>query len=173
MSEPRPSLLIGVDYGGVCSAASDRYETEPTDLSVENGINVPDCLETLHLLKSQGHRLVLISFCGKQRSISTRKYFYKIDNPFTELYFVRKRDYKTHVCKKLQVDVMIDDRLDILMTIPPTQTIQFGSHESNSLVKFTPTRVVQTWREIPDIIASLSKLDLPDGSAVDINKMCY
>lgn len=131
-------LSIGVDYGGVCSWHDDNYEasskTEADNKTNDASINMPDCVESLEKLKSLGHRLVLISFCGASRARKTRAMLEPLEL-FDVMYFVKKRKYKQLVCQKEGIDIMIDDRLDVLQTIKTAETVLFDmfSHGSNIL----------------------------------------
>lgn len=164
MAEKKPT--IGIDYGGVCS----WHEHENDDFTEEVGINIPNCLETLYKLKEEGYQLILISFCGNKRAVLTRKYFYKMDNPFDEMYFVRKRRYKNDVCKRVGVDVMIDDRLDILETLEYAKSIHFKGHESDNFCKFNPDFHVNSWNEVYDIVKEIESTQEPDY-LIDIQTM--
>lgn len=111
------NLRIGVDYGGVCSASAEHCDSEQID--------VPGCLETLRLMKQNGHYLVLISFCGAKRAKATREYLETL-NVFDKMYFVKNKLFKNQICQYEGIDVMIDDRIDVLNTImPPADTILF------------------------------------------------
>ena len=111
------NLRIGVDYGGVCSASAEHCDSEQID--------VPGCLETLRLMKQNGHYLVLISFCGAKRAKATREYLEPL-NVFDKMYFVKNKLFKNQICQYEGIDVMIDDRQDVLNTITPADTILFG-----------------------------------------------
>ncbi len=191
-------LLIGVDYGGVCSSDSVQHEDEKLSVYTagdvttsgvinpdigttgELGINVPNCLDSLRKLASR-HKLVLISFCGKKRAEATKKYFSTIDHPFSEFYYVKNRAFKADVCKKLGVDLMIDDRLDVLESIGitsdksatlPTATLHFGSHPSDIVCKFKPTFHANNWIEVINLSETFPKTSLlPDATINLTNKV--
>ena len=84
------NLRIGVDYGGVCSASAEHCDSEQID--------VPGCLETLRLMKQNGHYLVLISFCGAKRAKATREYLEPL-NVFDKMYFVKNKLFKNQICQ--------------------------------------------------------------------------
>lgn len=164
-------LTIGIDYGGVCSISSDTYED--TASIEEAGINVDKCLDTLRELKSIGHRLVLISFCGSRRAQVTKKYLDDMyENPFSMCYFVKNRKFKKDVCALECVDVMIDDRLDILETIKPAKTIHFSGHPSDAFCNFTPDYFADNWTDVRNIIDGISPLKL-QPVMFDCKKNCY
>lgn len=79
-------MKIAVDFGGVCSAAG---EYEERDEDVVEMINVPHCIRQL---KGLGHRMMLVSFCGRKRALATRDYLEKkMSGLFDQLFFVKKR----------------------------------------------------------------------------------
>ena len=166
------SLTIGIDYGNVCS--QDAHKHEDDVFAGETGINVPGCLEALQILRAQGHRLILISFCGRNRAKRTREYLDSLDEkPFHEVYFVKNRNYKAHVCQQRGVDIMIDDRMDILKTVAPTLSLHFGSHPSDKACKYNADYSAASWS---DVLTLLPRVVVPQQplvlSAVDV-KYCY
>jgi len=171
-------MRIGIDYGGVCSVDREQYE-EGADFCGELGINVPDCLSSLRLLKTQGHSLFLVSFCGSKRAQLTRKYFHSLqEDLFEEFIFVKKRIYKVDVCQAYGLNAMIDDRLDILLTMPPPIiTIHFNGHQSDSGIRhFHPSFHVTNWQEIVAIVDSLlmQQVLARNDEAIDkLGNKCY
>jgi len=166
------SLTIGIDYGGVCSMHDTRHEDDT--FNGEVGINVEGCMESLKQLKSMGHRLILISFCGAKRAHETQKYFLKLpEHPFDEVYFVKKRPSKQKICEYVGSDVMIDDRLDILNVIRNTKTLHFSSHPSDAECKFTPDYSAKTWQETVEIIKTLKPLGIHRQANLDIQHLIY
>lgn len=171
---PFTSLRIGVDYGGVCSIQDVKYEDGT--FNEELTMNVPDCLESLQTLKTQGHQLFLISFCGAKRAAKTREYLSTINHPFDELYFVKDRRYKRDVCEKLGIDLMIDDRLDVLCTLGATPTLHFGKgHVTDSECQFTPTFKptfsAQTWKDV--LALKFSSAGIEPNDKVDLRRKLY
>jgi len=151
---------------------------EDETFSGEVGINMPGCIEALRKLKAEGHTLILISFCGKKRAVATRKYFYKFDEPlFDHYHFVKKRSFKKDVCAKYGVDIMIDDRLDILKTVAPTKTMWFVNDEffrdPKDTEKFIPDISTQSWEFIPSIISVTPPAGLKPKPEIDISRLCH
>ncbi len=167
------SLKIGVDYGGVCSMHDAKHEDET--FSGEVGINIDGCLTALHQLKAMGHTLVLVSFCGARRARETRKYFATLgdQNPFSDMYFVKKRGYKGDVCKKLGLDMLIDDRLDILQNIKPTWTLHFGGHPSDAGSKFKPKFYAKDWAAVMALAGNFRALGVQPDASVDLSSKIY
>jgi hypothetical protein len=154
------SLRLGIDFGGVCSRDSEKYETDSKD---DQDINVPGCTKALEELKRQGHYLVLVSFCGKNRADTTRRS--KAMGYFHEVYFVKKRPSKSQVCHALGLDVLIDDRSDILAVLQKdkrkTKTVKFSSHPSDT-PGFHPDHKANSWEEfMTDVLPRLQAQHLP------------
>lgn len=160
------TLRLGIDFGGVCSRDSERYETDTED---DQGINVPGCIEALTELKRQGHHLVLVSFCGKKRADTTRRS--KAVGYFHEVYFVKERPSKSQVCHFLGLDAMIDDRSDILAVLRgdkrKTKTVKFSSHPSDNRSTFIPDFRADSWKEfMMNVLPKLQAQHLPQHGAV-------
>lgn len=166
------ALTIGVDYGGVCSEHDAKHEDNT--FSGEVGINVEFCLASLLHLRSIGHKLVLISFCGARRAKETREYFATLkENPFDEMYFVKNRKHKKQICQFAGVDVMIDDRLDILETIQDTKTLHFNTHPSDAECTYKSDYSAPGWTEVLAILKELKSLNLKPVREMNIKPFCY
>ena len=166
------SLTIGIDYGGVCSMNDAKHEDNT--FSGEVGINVENCMESLKELKTQGHKLVLKSFCGGHRARERQQYFFKLpENPFPDVFFVKKRPSKQKICEFVGADVMIDDRLDILEVIQNTKTLHFGSHISDVNCKYIPDYEAKNWRETVEIIKTFKPLGLVPQTKMNIQNLIY
>jgi len=143
-------LRIGIDFGGVCQKDSETYESSV--IEGNNIFDIEECESTLKKLRADGHKLILISFCGRSRAEYTRKL---VSNYFDELYFVKNRDYKTIVCENRCVDIMIDDRLDILKTLK-CSSLHFCSHQSDANEDFIPTARADSWEDVYRIINNVN-----------------
>jgi hypothetical protein len=77
---------------------------------------MPGCKIALETLVKMGHELFIMSFCGKNREVESRQALDAIKHliPESNWVFVRDRKLKSVRCSELGLDVMIDDRLDIL-----------------------------------------------------------
>ncbi len=169
-------LKIGIDYGNVCSSDAASYENESNDN--ELGINVPDCLSTLRQLRDDGHSLYLVSFCGKKRAMGTKAYFATLeDNPFTELFFVKAREHKKYICQRFGLDVMIDDRTDILESIKDTQTMQFTQYVDPRHINhggYKPDFRARDWNHAYQLLSNtVQTSNLSMDPSVNIAKYCY
>ncbi len=109
-------MNIGVDFGGVLSVHGNKNTDGKEHRNDE--IDMPDAIESLKFLKSLGHKLYIVSFCGKARAVGTKKSIEEtLPNLFEGVYFVKDREYKKYICDYLDIDVMIDDTLTILEDI--------------------------------------------------------
>ena len=137
-------FIIGVDMGGVCC---DKKE-DGRDL-----FNIPNVLESLNALKKAGHTLILVSFCGQARA---KNMYYtllgKYPDVFDKCIYVKKPRYKGLVCEKEGIQVMIDDRPDVLEKITcGTKLLLFGSKKSNIKNQIP----VENWEQCLKIINNL------------------
>jgi hypothetical protein len=165
------NLRIGVDFGGVCSINSEKYENE-SRVGVHETINVPGCVEALRQLRQLGHSLFLVSFCGAKRAETTAKFLItKHPELFERAFFVKKRSYKDNVCLALGLDVMIDDRVDILQTITKSQTIWFSNEEKTQ--GYDPTNQCISWAEVLEVVPTLQNLSLDKRVDIALDKYIY
>jgi hypothetical protein len=182
-------LNIGVDFGGVCVAYADKHEN--MNNNDEECINVPGCVETLQAIRELGHRVVLVSYCGAIRARKTRAFLEPL-GLFDELYFVKERRYKAGVCKRLALDVLIDDRPDVLQTINPTQTMLFtyNKHmaEKNAApaaykdkdtgkfvtyVRYQPDFIAPNWESVLRQLPNVRSLGLVPNRDVKTELICH
>jgi hypothetical protein len=122
--KPEFVLRIGVDMGGVCIHKSEKYESNSADF--DGSLNMKGCVKALTALKDAGHYIVLVSYCGAHRAHKTQLMLNEeYPNLFDEIMFVKKRYYKKIICKAMALDILIDDRLDILRTLDSTIPVHF------------------------------------------------
>ncbi len=156
-------MRILVDYGFVCNV--DNQDVT---------INAPDCLEVLHRLRDRGHTLTLVNFCGRVRMKQIQDYLKTIDNPFVEMYFVKHHKYKRHVAAYLGVDVVIDDRMDVLLSMKEYTTIHFPKYCGLKLqTTFKPTYTVDSWLEIEEVINNMRGLPNRYNWGIFVKQYCY
>lgn len=172
------SLKIGIDFGGVLSI----HDGEP--IAVEHrstAINMPNAIESLHLLKKLGHKLYLISFCGKTRAVQTKKSIDdNIPDLFEETYFVKSKKYKKDITKYVGCDIMIDDTLDILVDIEKTRScpnnIWFKGDPTFDDPRKNPRNMkiisATSWPDVVKICSTCQPATEPD-SMVDLNGKIY
>ncbi len=168
-------LVIGVDFGGVCAAHAAAYEREHRQAGDEAdvSINVPGALDALRALKAQGHTLVLISYCGPARAARTQPVLHEL-RLFDQMFFTAKRSFKTHICRLVGADVLIDDRLDILATVAPTQTLHFTFEDNGDAVPgFRPDFTAATWDEVLRVVPGIRSLHRAPDLTVDACEYCH
>lgn len=113
-------LKIGIDRGGVV-----RSQKDDPDIKLQD-FDVPGAIESLRKL-AQMHDLYLVSYSGEKRAIETTKYIDQtLPNVFRNTFFVKENSYKHNICKLMELDVMIDDRIEVLNMIKvPLYKIHF------------------------------------------------
>lgn len=147
-------LKIGVDFHGVA--------------------DTPGAFENLEILKRQGHSLYLISFSGRKRSIETQLFIQRHHpNIFIRTIYVKKREYKAKICQRYALDLMLDDNIDILQSIPVINTIHFRYGDVNPyhdpVAKFT----AYTWEEAMEIISKSLPLYVYPDNSIDLATLIH
>lgn len=142
---------IGIDAGGVLfqHRRNSSNSTEDTSSTIWN----EGALDSLKKLKTKGHRLYLISFAGKKTGELTKQALRDEASEYIDeedMYIVNHRLKKGKLCKQLGIDVMLDDRPDVLEAVlkdsQRTKCYLFGTEPSQ---KFTR---VLTWDEFVNFI---------------------
>ena len=84
-----------------------------SDLPISNSI------ESIRQLEEQGHQIIFISKCGEtfQKTILNWLENYHLGN---KIYFCNEYSEKCALCIRLQVNFMIDDKLQVFREIPNT-----------------------------------------------------
>jgi len=130
------TLNIGIDAGGVMFIHIERKNNE--DTSTTNWMD--SALVSMQKLKSMGHRLFLISFAGKKTGEETKRVIQQdasgiINNE--DMFIVKDRKKKGIVCKEQKIDIMIDDRADVLLSVikdsPSTLCFLLGDDPCDNL----------------------------------------
>lgn len=172
MSAQGQGLVINVDFGGVLSQ-HDGANAARGHVSTE--VNMPGAVDGLTLLKEQGHKLVLNSFCGKARAQKTKLAINKqLPDIFHRVYFVKDRNFKGSITKATGADVMIDDRLDVLESISkldPTcpLLLWFTDKNGKASAKIKP---VQSWPQIVDFVSTIKPSHRSESSEA-LGKFVY
>jgi hypothetical protein len=113
-------MKIGIDVGGVLVEKDDRDTSggaEDTKMVSGSVTWVEGALETAKKL-SEKHELYIISFCGKKRELETinelrnAKVYEYI--PESRWFFCRDRKHKPKIMIDNNVEVLVDDRYDIV-----------------------------------------------------------
>lgn len=154
--EKNTSFNIGIDFGGVLSP----HNIEICDEHINTVINMPYAFENLLKLKQLGHKLFIISYCGKNRAIETKKSLEETmisdtmsyADLFDRIYFVKYRKYKKDICEYLQCHFMVDDRDDIQEEIIRSEShtipILFGKESHPSFI------TANDWNDVTHVITS-------------------
>jgi len=108
-------MNIRLDAGGVlfiCGAS----RSEDTD---QTSKFIPGCIEYVHKLAEDGHTLIVNSFAGKARGVETKKSIRQhlpwiLDK---NVFVVDDRKKKWIICNEHKLDIMVDDRHNVLETI--------------------------------------------------------
>ena len=149
---------IGIDFGGVLSSHDVNIGAE----HVNTAIDMPFAMENLMKLKGLGHKLFLISFCGKARAIETLQSLKEsmitesmsCADIFDEIFFVKDRKNKKELCEYLNCHFMVDDREDILVhvvdSLCKTIPILYGSEETT----LANAKVASDWNKVTDLITA-------------------
>jgi hypothetical protein len=110
-------MNIGLDAGGVIFI-HDRTHTRGDTSQTEQFM--PGCLEYVEKLAKDGHRIFVNSFAGRARGENTRKAIeqnMKEWIPKENVFVVGDRKDKWIICKEQKLQIMVDDRYDVLQTI--------------------------------------------------------
>ena len=168
------SFNIGVDFGGVLSKL-DKEEFDKNSEHFNTAIDIPDAIDNILKLKSLGHKLFLISYCGRPRALETKESLDKTvisenmmcSDLFEEMYFVKEKAFKKDLCEFLNCQFMIDDRigiqLNILTSSCKTIPILFGNHSES-------VKSAMNWNEVTKIILETPFFDNKKKSYVRVKK---
>ena len=170
------ALKIGIDIGGVCSSHASGYEDDLKSSSTI--LDIDGCLETLYKLVRMGHHIYIVSFCGAKRAVETQG---TLINMYPELFttknlfFVKKKTYKDLICQHLGLDVMIDDRIDIINSLTSAIGIYFIGDPAFDMKYFDESYqglISRSWTDINEIIMRLCPKNLP-CKEINLKSICY
>lgn len=117
-------------------------------------MNVPGCGEVLIAMRKAGHKLILVTFFG-----ATRNYL-KYKSLFNDVVFIRGRVYIWAVCDRYGIDVLIDNRQDLLSISAPVQSILLACERD--MVCKTPglecIHIAKNWRDVLMILPDIKRL---------------
>jgi hypothetical protein len=176
-SEVAP-IIIGLDVGGVLSILNGEDH--------DAKINMPDAIEMLQKLVSssldlsekntlQPRKYVfkIISYCGYLRAVRTKDILMAYPHLFTEMYFVKSREYKAQLCKHLGCHIMVDDRETILNNVlkqnPSIQTIIFGEKTQGK----TKHKIAKDWKELFDLIENYQYVPVFPNPSIEISDLIH
>ena len=106
---------IAFDLGGVVFLTNND-----TNIFSENYLETPLNPDILHLIdelsKDKNNKLIIISkaFPNNARKSKEILRMYRIDDYFNSIIFCERKEDKAKIAEAMRVDVMIDDREDVL-----------------------------------------------------------
>ncbi len=140
-------MIIGCDIGGVIK---NLISNQP----------IPLAIDTLHQLMLNDHQIILISKCGHNYQTSTIQWLkdYQLDH--IPVIFCLSYEDKVEIAKLHQVQVMIDDKIQVLKSFPTTiNKVWFCDDEQKikGTRKFQPDlmanlHLTRSWNEIYHVI---------------------
>ena len=150
-------IKIGIDFGGVLSIHDKNKSSDGSHMNTE--LDMPQAIESLHILKERGYELYLISFCGKKRAEETKKSLEKYSHLFQNYFFVKSKDHKGQVCNFLGIHIMIDD----------TDSVLFKVHEKSPITKCI---LFENWKKTMDEITKIEYFEII-SDIISINSYVY
>jgi hypothetical protein len=84
----KQKMIIGIDFGNTLSIQDE-------DGKMNTSIDMPGAMQALEQLRLNGHKLYLISFCGRKRAEQTK---IAIEGLFDGFFF-----YKNSKCKSIDL----------------------------------------------------------------------
>ena len=132
---PRNFNVIAFDLGGVIfSSHNDTNIFSQNYIETELNPGISDIIHTLH--KDKKNKLIIISkaFPNNARKSKEILSYNDIDHLFNSIIFCEEISEKADIAKAMKVNVMIDDRQDVLNFFPEgIKTILFRPDEIDSL----------------------------------------
>ncbi len=140
-------LIIGCDIGGVVMK-----------LGVEEAID--GALEGINQLIKYGHTVIFISKCGEKFKNITLGWLKQVSMDHIPIFFCRTYDGKIPIAKAQKLDVMIDDRIQVLQTFTPEIRCLWFSDEEKDILEteksqpelFERLVIVKNWDHILDVL---------------------
>jgi len=126
---------IAFDLGGVVfSVDNDIFSDKYLETELTSGIY--DAL--LYLSKKENVKLIVISKAYPKNAKKSREILklYELDNLFNSIIFCEKNESKYEIAKAMNVNVMVDDKKEVLNCFDSTiKTFHFEPHRVNELYK--------------------------------------
>ena len=133
---PKKLFTIAFDLGGVIFASSND-----TNIFTKNYLETaltPGIYDVIReLSQDETHKLIIVSKAYPNNARKSREILklYGLDDYFNSIIFCEKRESKFPICQAMNVDVMIDDREDVLSHFDSSiKTILFQPELTNSLI---------------------------------------
>lgn len=132
---PKPYKVIAFDLGGVVfSSRNDTNIFSQNYIETELNPGISDIIHTLH--RDKKNKLIIISkaFQNNARKSKEILSYNDLDFLFNSIIFCEDISEKADIAKAMKVDVMIDDRQDVLNFFPEgIKTILFRPDEVDEL----------------------------------------
>lgn len=133
---PKKLKTIAFDLGGVIFQANND-----TNIFSANYLETPIQPEMFHILeelsKNKYNKLIIISKAyptNAQKSKEILK-IYRLDEYFNSIIFCEKNEDKALIAEAMRVDIMIDDKEEVLGKFPDSiKTILFKEEDVSSLL---------------------------------------
>lgn len=177
-------MRIGIDFGGVLcvpDVASQQRGLTPRFTCGQGltpgvtQLDMPHALEALSWLKEQGHSLHLISSRSRE---SARETFRAMERAgvlplFDSVNFLSDHQGKGRVCDDLGLDVLIDDRADVLAEVVSTTE---GRTHPLQMINSNPQQAWQKviWQifEMEEFLAESSSAHIPCATS-PMKPLCF
>lgn len=132
---PKPYRVIAFDLGGVIfSSHNDTNIFSQNYIETELNPGISDIIHTLH--RDKKNKLIIISkaFQNNARKSKEILSYNDLDFLFNSIIFCEDISEKADIAQAMKVDVMIDDRQDVLNFFPEgIKTILFRPDEVDEL----------------------------------------
>ena len=146
-SSPK-KLKIGCDIGGVVM----RMFSEDSVVGAFEGI---ECL------MQEGHPFIFISKCGESFQSYLVKWLQMNNLGHIQAYFCKSYDGKIGIANSQKIDIMIDDKIQVLRTFPSTikclwfcdDAKKISSTKKHQPELFETLHLVGNWNEVLDLIS--------------------
>jgi uncharacterized HAD superfamily protein len=147
----RPITVIACDIGGV---VKNHVNDEPIEDAIESVIK---------LSEDTSNQVIFISRCKDSYKEKSNNWLQKYNLSRIKAYYCLEYNEKVQIAHDNRVNVMIDDRMQVLRTFP-TSIIKIwlcsDPKKIEGAQKFQPdfvdsVRLAQSWREIIDLIEEI------------------
>ena len=133
---PKKLLTIAFDLGGVIFAASnDNNIFSENYLKTALNPGISDIIRELS--QDRNNKLIIVSKAYPNNARKSKEVLkhHGLDDYFNSIIFCEKRESKFPICQAMNVDVMIDDREDVLSHFDSSiKTILFTTDITQSLI---------------------------------------
>ena len=144
----RPAIVIGCDIGGV---VKNHTNDEPFEGAIES---------VTRLSEDSSVRFIFISKCRDHYQEKTTNWLQQYNLSHIEKHYCLEYEEKVKICHDNGVNVMIDDRMQVLRNFPDTVIKIWVCSDPKKIEgarRFQPefinsVRIAANWQEILDLI---------------------